>query len=319
MLVHKTGLLALSLLLAAAASVGQSKCLERTIPVSVSSHDGTAAPELTATNLEGTYRGKPVAIKEVELEEKPPRVILLVDNSGSMESRHDAEIDAAERLLSKLPSNINVGLAFFANEIVPVALPTTDRPALSRQLEALRKNRPSFKGKTALWSSVLQSVKMLGAPIVGDSIYLISDGGDNRSNTREESVEQALRDAGVRLFVLLLQPNPGAARGVLEDISGPASVRLVSQSTGGIVVSTVYVGFADDETLSFAGKDGKVTRFGQAFDEQVVQIFRFYRVEFSLPEAPKMTKDLKLDVIGFDKTTRGKLEFNYPATVLPCP
>src|SRR5215472_14312092 len=89
----------------------QSACLERTIPVSISSNDGSPAPELTTTKLEGTYDKKLVVVKSVEIETNRPKIILLVDTSGSIQLHEDALIDAAEAVMSKLPPDAKIGLA----------------------------------------------------------------------------------------------------------------------------------------------------------------------------------------------------------------
>ena len=166
----------------------ESGCLERTIPVSSSSTDTNSTPELIAGSLEGIYEKKPVLVKSVELENTPPRVVLLVDTSGSMNTRVNATIDAAEGVLSSMPDSLQVGLAFFSVDTIPVVPPTTDRKVLIFQLESLRKNHASFRGDTALWSALIRGAKIFKTPRTGDAIYLVSDGGENKSTETEKSV-----------------------------------------------------------------------------------------------------------------------------------
>jgi hypothetical protein len=208
-------------------------CQHRTIPVTVESKGGAPAPDLSSADLQGTYRNKPVHVKLLALEQRLPRMILLLDTSGSMQQTLNQSLDVAEDLLSKIPPTAEVGLAFFARDFQPIALPTTDREKLKSQLEALRKDSSSFRGKTALWTSVLQSVKMLGNPQVGDVIYVVSDGGDNASKSKEANVTLTLARAGVRLFAVEFHTGEPMVRPAPEEATGQVGMQQIIEDTGG--------------------------------------------------------------------------------------
>ena len=305
----------------------QAGCLERAIPVSISSKDGIATPELTIANLEGTYYRHPVTVKAVELAKKPPRVILLIDMSGSMKWRVNAIGEGAERILESLPLQSEVGLVFFQSEIIPVTLPTSDRKSLLLQVEALRNNRQSFKGRTALRNAVLAGVKMLGTPALGDSLYLISDGGDNQSKTQEGDMERQLEESGIRLFALVLSDGI-MARIIPEEIAGPNLLKSAAGNTGGtaieagvaphIDVSGESGAIANDMRVDFVKKDGTPTQLGQDLSQQIRQIVNYYRVDVSLPEPVEKPRALKMELIGFDKSRERTLALSYPNTVFPC-
>ena len=304
-------------------------CLERIIPVSVASSDGSAAPELTISSLEGTYDKRPLTVKAVNIAEKPPRVILLIDASGSMHWRANAIGDAAKRILESLPLQSAVGLVFFQSKIIPVALPTSDRQSLLLQVEALRNNRQSFKGRTALRTAALAGLKMLGTPAPGDSLYLISDGGDNQSKTHEDEMEQKLEKSGVRLFALVLGGG-NMARRASEEVAGQDLMKAATRNTGGtaveagitpprIDVSGASVTQPSDMRVDFVNKDGTPTELGQALQGQIRQIVNFYRVNVDLPQIVDKPKQLKLEVKGFSKSQERGLTLSYPNLVFPCP
>jgi hypothetical protein len=305
----------------------QAGCLERTIPVGISSNDGSATPELTIANLKGTSYKNPITVKAVDLAKKPPRVILLIDVSGSMKWRVNAIGEAAGKILESLPLESEVGLVFFQSEIIPVALPTSDRKSLLLQVEALRNNRQSFRGRTALRNAVLAGVKMLGTPALGDSLYLISDGGDNQSNTQEGEMERQLEKSGIRLFALVLSDGT-MARFMPEEIAGPNLLKSASNNTGGtaigagvaprIDVSGASGAIANDMRVDFVKKDGTPTQLAQDLRQQIRQIVNFYRVDVSLPEPVDKPRALKLELIGFDKSRQRTLALSYPNTVFPC-
>lgn len=317
----RTIVLILTFLNGASAFAEQSVCLERTVPVSVYSKDGSPAPQLSLDSLNGTYQKKPVGVKLVALDKRLPRIILLVDTSGSMKIRIDVTMDAAEAVLSKVPPAVEIGLAFFAKDMLPVVLPTTNRVTVMSQLETLRKDRSSFRGRTALWAAIRESVKMFGTAQLGDVIYLISDGGENASKTQERDVEGTLRNAGVRLFALIIQnEGPGLARSPDEE-SGPVSLEQIVQDTGGAALFPKPLGFPSSQfavPLPLVDKQGKPTQLGLDLDRHLRHLLDFYRVDIDLPEPVDKPRDWKLDLVGFSKSQRDNLVLMYPTLLLPC-
>src|SRR5882724_1606666 len=101
----------------------QDACQQRTVIVSLGTKDGTPVPELDRTNLEGTYGKKPIRIASAVFNQDPPRIILLLDISGSMNSAtsnfdRNLSIDLAEDLISSLPPASEIGLGFFYKQFV---------------------------------------------------------------------------------------------------------------------------------------------------------------------------------------------------------
>jgi von Willebrand factor type A domain len=301
----------------------QPSCLERTIPVNISISNGSPAPELTAASLEGTYQKRPVLVKSVELEKISPRVILLIDTSGSMQTRAYAEIDVAEEILSRLPPEVEVGLAFFNAETIPVALPNADRRTLIFQLEALKKDPKSFGRKTALWSALIQSAKMFKTPRAGDSVYLISDGGENKSVDPEKTAVRALGSAGIRLFAFIL--SSGTLARPPEEFAGPIELQNMVNATGGIAVSAAEPAYQNTLPYShpfaratFAGKSGQLTRLGESLLQQLDQLLKFYRVEVALPESVDKPRDWKLQFNASAGHSKDRFKLTYPTTIWPC-
>jgi hypothetical protein len=295
-------------------------CQERTFPVSLVTKDASTAPELSTTNLEGTYRNQPVHVKLVTLEQNAPRIILLMDTSGSMTEKLNQSLDIAEDLLSSMPPAVDVGLAFFAKDLQPVARPTSDRQKLKYQLEGLRRNLSSYRGKTALWTAVLESVKMLGDARLGDSIYVISDGGDNLSSSAKEPVAIALTRAGIRMFAAAF-PAGGQLLPSPEETVGRNDLQQVSEDTGGagFIFSGMYLGhFPSSQRPNVRDKSGQRTQFGLRLDEQIRQLVSFYRVNVELPETVDRPHEWKLALAGLSKSQRDNLVLMYPHLLAPC-
>jgi hypothetical protein len=321
MTLARVAVLLLSVLIATLVCAAQSGCIKETVAVGVSMRDGTSAPDLSPAMLRGTFARKPVSVKSVAHATKLPRIILLIDTSGSMNVHNDEAIDAAERLLANAPPAAEIGLAFFSKDLIPVALPTTNRATLVAQLEALRKDRDSYKGRTALWAAVRGSIKMFGDAQLGDVVYLISDGGENASDIGGDHVEGALGSAGVRLFALILQSgSPGSVRPPWE-YSGPAYVTQMVQDSGGTTLTTnAQVAFHAQQAVSWplVDKRGRPTEFGLTLDRQLEHLLNFYRAEIEVPEPVDKPQEWKLDLVGLTKSQRNKLVLTYPALLLPC-
>ena len=304
-------------------SAEQDACQQRTVIVSLGTKDGTPIPELARTNLEGTCRKKPVDITSAIFNQDPPRVILLLDIRGSMDnstSNFDRNLsqNVAENLISSLPPDSEIGLGFFYKEFTPVALPSTNRTILKLQMEALRSHPASFRGKTALWTGILKAVKMFNHPHSGDAIYVITDGGDNASDTTMKHVVQTLRELDIRLFAFVFRRLAGASP---EEQLGLGSVLEAVEETGGTIIS-----LQDDIRGDFSGvhgsadiyKSGRLTEFGSRLGSQYRQISNFYRVQINLPERVDKSQDWRLDLAGFSKSQRDKLVLRYPHKFVPC-
>lgn len=294
----------------------QSACMERTIPVSLSTIDGAPAPRLNASNLLGSYRSKSVVIKSVQIEEHRPRVILLVDTSGSMRFEGTGNAEFAEAVLSKLPPDMEVGLAFFSTKTVPMSPPTKDHAKLWFLLEALRRGDYGNEGLTALRSAVVDAVKMFGTPIFGDSVYLISDGGDNHSRAQNSDVAATLGRSGTRLFALMTISDEIGLRGrTTEELDAPSMLLALVRANGGTLVPKPgTTGVVSD----LREKKGKEPQLAKEVSQQIDQLLNFYRVDVVLPEPMDKPRKWTLSIEGFDKTTSRKLELHYPTTFVPC-
>jgi von Willebrand factor type A domain len=283
------------------AVANQDACHERSIPASVFGKNGAPVPTLSMSNFEATFQGKPVRVRSAAPEQEPPRIVILLDTSGSMKETEKGALDIAESLLSRMPPNAEVGLAFFAKDLVPVALPTSDRESLKHQLKGLRTHPSSFRGKTALWDAIGNIVGMFSHPQFGDAVFLITDADDNQSKTKPEKVIQLLAVAGIRLFVVQLADREAKNLGMTpEDISPfRGEISRVAEETGGYVI--------------------KSTSPNQvSLDTEYWRIASFYRIEIDLPETVDKPRRWKLDLAGFAKPQRAKLVLTYPQMLVPC-
>jgi hypothetical protein len=289
----------------------QNECRQRTVPVHIATRDGAPLPTLTAAHFQAAYADKPIRITAISDEQKPQRLIVLLDASGSVRggttSGWDATVEVAAQLLAALPP-LEIGLALFSEEVEPVLAPTAARERLVGEVERLRAGPREVPGgrrqRTALWDSLLDSAKLFGPLRPGDAIYVITDGVDNFSETRPPAVTQAFLAGGIRLFAFAIA-NQGFAYGSGE-------LDRIVEDTGGVVAA----GSASDWRAFRAARNS--SPIGSALYAQHRQIIGFHRLELELPETIVRPQSWRLSLTGLGETDLQNIELNYPARLYPC-
>jgi hypothetical protein len=303
----------------ALAHAEQAPCLERTIAVSASASDGTSLTSLDSLALQGAYGGRAVLIKSIKPAGRLPRVVLLIDTSGSMESSEPAAGVIAEHLVSRLPAETEIGLAFFDSNYHPMVSLGNDRAKVTFLLEALKNRQDYAEGQTALWSAIGEAAKMFGTPSLGDTIYVISDGGDNRSWPHMRDELQALTGSGIRLFAAVLVRPFGIRSRTPEELDGHGLIKEAVRTTGGtLLFDPEAPGGAYSYSLDMVEKNGKPTQFAENLNRQVNQLLNYYRLEISLPEPIHKPQSWRLRLAGDRQPPTEKLQLIYPALLMPC-
>jgi len=323
LLIRSTATLFVICLCVAPAFTQQDDCRQRVIPASIGATDGAPVPVLDSSNFEGTFRKKPIRVLSAAMNHEPPRVVLLLDISGSMFSRAsdfsiNFSIGLAEDLASTMPPDAEIGLAFFNSVLVPVLAPTKDRQGLKYELEGLRAHSNSFKGNTALWDAVLGSAKMFDHPRVGDTIYVITDGGENASTAKKNRVAQTLAEAGVRLFSFIVANEGETAEDAMRNWGVSQSLVNKTGGTSAHQWGIFPIKFPEDYHAALFDRSGKPTVLGSSLATQFHQIFSFYRVTIEFPEPVNKPQDWNLELAGFSKSQRNKLVLTYPKMLVPC-
>jgi hypothetical protein len=279
---------------------------------------------LSSIDFQGAYQKKPVRITSATVNQEPPRVVLLLDASGSMQdakSKWNFAVGIGEDLVTGLPPTTEIGLAYFSTKSIRVAVPTSERQKLKNELETLRTDSnalPPKPRKTALWDAIIDSFNMFDRPRLGDAIYLITDGYDNASSGTSKEVTQTLGAVGVRLFAFTIRGEIGSRP---RELLSPQEFLKTVEDTGGTFVDTrpEYSGvvpfFPDPDLFD---NSGKPTTLGMLLASQYRQMLSFYRIDIELPAMVGKPQELKLDLVGFGKSQRESLVLSYPHILLPC-
>lgn len=153
---------------------------------------------IDAAALKATLGGREVPISVVPVAATKRATMLVVDTSGSMGEPGMATVRAAVAdFLDEAPKDVAVGLVSFAGTAGVDVVPTLNRAAVQRSVNALRS-----RGETTLYDAVAMAARSMGA-YQDRSIILLSDGGDTASKKATKATATAsLRDNGVRAEVV---------------------------------------------------------------------------------------------------------------------
>ena len=193
-----------------AALVAQSSdaCRNRTLLASAVDLDGNTIRSLgtPAFHLKIAKSAPELVHSDYKLE--PHRIVILLDTSGSMaagKNKWAVARTAAQEMLSMTPPQVSLALVSYGEKTDKVLGFSGDRSLALDWLAAnsSRENKV-IKGRTALLDAIMATLSELQPYHVGDSIYVITDGGDNVSKIEASKVKKALLTAGVRLFLFRL-------------------------------------------------------------------------------------------------------------------
>ena len=123
---------------------------------------------------------------------QPPRVLLIVDTTGSMGGQPMAEAkQAISTFVAQAPVEVPLGLMAFSSTPRMLVPPTLNRSTVLGAVAGLE-----AQGQTSLYDAVRAGVQALGAE--GDRrIVLLSDGEDNRSSGTLAETLRATTSSGV--------------------------------------------------------------------------------------------------------------------------
>jgi hypothetical protein len=172
------------------------------------------------------------------------RIVVLIDESGSMAGigRSGSPLSHVQRdavlavkqtlsdLISKLPPGVSIEYGLFNEKW---ALTDTFLSEPGELQKAIAEVKARFgkapRGRTAIYDSLHEALKRLGAPQTGDSILLLTDGGDNSSKLTAKKLEREFHAGKARLLTMMVY---GTQVSPAEE-SGRDSVQELVLKTGG--------------------------------------------------------------------------------------
>jgi len=289
-------------------------CLVRTVTVGALTDRGEAVTDLVPESFTASLHKKQVQIRSVTPKDLPPRVMLLLDASGSVVSvaaDWQPSVGIASSIVRTLPAGSQIGLVVFAGKIDIYVDLTTDRSKIQRELETLKKGPPVSVLGTALWDSVSKVVATeFTVPREGDSIYAITDGDDTASLAKVNDVSKVLVAKHIRLFGFVDRSEESALIAGGEQM---ANFRNTVSATGGYAI--IVKGNHPEMSPLPAGAFRKPDGLEKLLAIQLNQISQFYSLEIELPESLGKNQEWQLRPV--DSSPR-KFLVTYPHTLASC-
>jgi Mg-chelatase subunit ChlD len=315
-------LLAYGFLAAAQTAPTQSS---RSLLVNVLDRNGNAVRNLAKDSFRVKVNGHPAALLDAHYNLAPRRIVVLLDMSSSMAGETEKSKkwgmarEAIEDFLTETPAEVQVALITFSSKIHDIIDFSQGRPSIIEWLKRGPSLRSDIKGTTPFYDATAAAANLLEPALPGDSIYAITDGGDNSSRVSKKAAKQRLLQSQIRLFVFLFaEPMPTE-----EERSGAESVMELARDTGGFVfgvsghTSAGGAGFLAPVEYDYDKHTReRIKLYMQALN---IQVNGFYTLHLDAPLQPGKAGKVSLDIVDGRGIARKDVAFTYSAALPPQP
>ena len=262
--------------------------------------------DLRAEDIRVEIDRKQAQILSLSLDTHPRRIVLMVDSSGSMEASPQKTgwgitLPAAAYAVDVLPASASPALVTFSDKLRLESSDFENRKLVGARVLHLAKRQP--RGPTSLFDSIDQVLVEFKELHFGDAIYVVTDGGDNKSKISLPKLEEELISRGVRVFVFLVVR---ARSRTEEEISGASQMDGFAESSGGDVVRISSAEIAGNERAQL---DKLAPRI-------VGQVEGVYRLELDLSEVGRAAR-VKVAFVDRDRI-RNTRNIAYSHQIVPC-
>jgi VWFA-related protein len=195
--------------------------------VSVRDKKGGTVPQLERRNFIVEEDGTLQTIQTFQHEDVPVSIGLIVDNSGSMNTKRP-EVIAAGLAFVRLSNPGDDMFVINFNERVTFGLPDTKLfSASDTELEAaLLKRSPA--GKTALYDAIGEALTHIEKSALDRKVLVvITDGGDNASKLTLNQVLEQVKRSNVMIYTI------GLFDGEDDPDRNPRALRQIAGASGG--------------------------------------------------------------------------------------
>ena len=319
----KLFLILLALAAAPRKSIGQTgPCSTFLLPITLRDARGELIHRFAAGDLEIKSGQTALQVENIHSEARPRRIIILLDASGSMgglgkEILWPRAVGFAQFVAQLSDGRASLALVIFNNKIVEEIGFAGNNTAITKRLDELQRDQEflkrSVKETTHLYDAMSRALQLLGQPTSADTLYILSDAGENGSRLSYPEIRRQLFQAGVRVFLTDLVNPVQTHRGKSpEEIYGPQDVSKLVEQTGG-------------EWMSLAGKEillGFQTHPDPSTTEGVRMfyegLFANDILELSGPLASPKKRDLKIGLSSSGGNSLIGVQFFYPHQLYIC-
>ncbi|MBI1740813.1 MAG: VWA domain-containing protein [Candidatus Koribacter versatilis] len=251
--------------------------------------NGNAVRDLTKNNFRIKVNKQPAVVLDAYYSLAPRRVVVLLDTSGSMAGEHGNKKwqiarEAVTDVSTIKPADTPLAFIAFSDQVNTTFGFGQGRPAIADWLKQAPSQREKVRGRTALFDAVVAGVKLLQPVQLGDAIYVITDGGDNRSHISASDTKKLLLLSGIRLFVFLFA-EPMVME---EEREGVDTVMDIARDSGGFVFGAsrhslnLGSGFSSFDVM-YDYNDRAREKMDLYAQEFSIQVNGFYSVQVTVP------------------------------------
>ena len=228
----------------------------------------------------------------------------MVDTSESMHaserrSEWGIALRTATFAFDSVPSSASIALLTFGDRLQTQTDGFRDRSEVANKILSLAKQEPG--GSTAILDSINQALSLLQRPQIGDAIFLVTDGLDNRSRVSLNILTEKLISRGVRVFLFLV---PVEGYITMDEEHAQSLVEGLTANTGGYLIRIPWNEIGTDRQKT-------VTAVSQIAD----QVQSMYRVELEIPSVADLKGRVKMNL---RMQNHGDETLAYPRQLVPC-
>jgi hypothetical protein len=284
--------------------VCSGNCSKQAIFFNVVGNDFIVRRNVRADDFNVKVDGRPTQVVSLSLDYSPRRIVLMVDTSDSMHASERRSgwgiaLRTATFAFDSVPSSSSIALLTFGDGVHSQTDGFRDRSEVANKVLSLTKQEP--EGPTAVLDSINQALSLFQRPQIGDSIFLVTDGVDNRSKISLNILREELISRGVRVFLFLV---PVEGYLTLDEERARSLVESLTGYTGGYLIRIPW---------NEIGTDRQKT--ATAVTQIASQVQSLYRMELELPSVANLKGSVKMTL---RPQKQGDEFLTYPRKLAPC-
>ena len=222
----------------------------------------------------------------------PVTTMLVMDISGSMDKNNKlaAAKEAAKSYVSQMRSGDQAGLITYDTQVYTVQSITADKAALTNAIDGLKTG-----SDTAMYNALVQAEKALDGVSGRKAIIVLTDGLDNKSQSKAEDVINGIGQSGLTISAVGF----GDASTLGQSGLNEAALKSLAEKSGGVY------GYADNAEVLKA-----------LYQQQSRALQSEYRVTYVSPSTLRdgVNRNLTVSLSGTPVSAEGKYN---PGGVLP--
>ncbi len=219
------------------------------VPATIVDSRGVAVTNLTVNDFELRIDGQLSSISDITRSESPVRLVMLFDNSGSLDAARDFEKRAAVRFFQNVMRPVDQAAIYSVSTEVFLAQPMTNNVRL---LQQTIDNFGRPEGATSLYDGIFAALAYL-KPFSGRRvIVIVSDGRDTTSRNDHDfdATLQKLMGDESQIYVVQTGLYDNAN---VRDLAAERRMEQFAAQTGGAVYIPKTIDDLDDAFAQIAG------------------------------------------------------------------